>query len=272
MKEIACQFGDNKRLSGIMTLSNQEASTSNKAIVFLNAGLVTRHGPYRIHTRIARLAAQYGLNSLRFDYGDLGYSQPEQSGNSLITRTNNEIKEALDYLQSELRINQFILFGLCSGAEDGFRYADIDERVKGVIMIDSFSYKIPQNALISCLFRFQSWVFRKLRKLKNKPYYQKKLAHKEANLIDYQYMPRSECNQIMTHLIQRNVAIHFIYTSGIAYPFRYKEQFWTIFPELKPYKLATLDYLPTIGHVQLFEDERGHLLEVIEKRLIDILA
>lgn len=109
MKEITCQFGEHQRLSGILTQT--PASSSSKTLVLINAGLDGRHGPYRLYTHIARRAVHQGIPTFRFDLGDIGYSQPGNPGSPLTTRTMNEIRITLDYLQTTFGMKKFVLGG-----------------------------------------------------------------------------------------------------------------------------------------------------------------
>jgi hypothetical protein len=78
-------------------------------------------------------------------------------------------------------------------------------------------------------------------------------------------MPQSESKSILQSLIKRNLKFHFIYTN--ASPFNRHSKLWKMFPELKHYLGVALDYLPSIWHLQMLEEERLLLIKVIEKRL-----
>lgn len=312
MKEIACQFGENQRLSGIFTHSS--STSTKKALVLVSVGFIGKYGPFRIYTSIARRAAELGFDAFRFDLGSIGNSQPGDLTSSLKIRTNKEICSALDYLQTTYGIEQFVLGGLCSGAENSYRYAEEDPRVVGLIMIDPFAYRtrgyllhdlknrvikrilhlINPNAIANahhnpnpnyCIptthrsakrkltphnFMLRSW--RKLVQIlffnlageeRKKPPTQTAL-----HFIEYQLIPSDESGRILKILLERNVALHFIYTTGRIDYFNHKSQLWEMFPELKKYPRVKIDYFPQIEHTQMLEEDRRLLFEAIDQGLI----
>ena len=83
--------------------------------------------------------AKEGFPTLRFDLGGLGDSAPAHDDRPLQQRTQLEVGAALDYLGERFAVDGVTLAGLCSGAEDSFRHAEHDVRVKRVVMIDPFA-------------------------------------------------------------------------------------------------------------------------------------
>jgi pimeloyl-ACP methyl ester carboxylesterase len=139
MREVAVQFGEKGRLSGILTLP--EKATSTVVCILLSAGLVSKSGPYRLYTQVARRLARDGITTLRFDLGGVGDSTQASAG-ALHERTALEVRAALDHVFDAhgAKPPTVALAGLCSGAEDSFRHAEIDPRVRGVLLVDPFAY------------------------------------------------------------------------------------------------------------------------------------
>ena len=79
MREEIVQFGDDNRLSGILTLS-PEMVTDRPLVIFLNAGIVHHVGPNRLHVKLARALAEERYEVLRFDLSGLGESLPAPAG------------------------------------------------------------------------------------------------------------------------------------------------------------------------------------------------
>ncbi len=59
-----------------------------------------------------------GLASFRFDLSGIGESLPIGASGCSLERATTEIRQALDWLETQHGFKQFALFGLCSGADD----------------------------------------------------------------------------------------------------------------------------------------------------------
>jgi len=144
MKNIACDFGDGKRLKGVLSwpLANRRKKV---ALVLVSAGFTAKIGPYRVYAELARSLADIGIATLRFDLGGIGCSQTLNPGRELNERTRRDIQDAVNYLQEQHGIEYFVLGGLCSGAEDAFRYAEDDARVKNVVNHECFQPPVLES-------------------------------------------------------------------------------------------------------------------------------
>ena len=137
MTEKVVLFGKAKSLVGILTEPTSGTSSNNfPAIIILNAGLLHRIGPNRLHVAIARKMAAAGFFVLRFDFSGIGDSSVR--GDNLPFKKSSicETQEAMYYLNSSRGIGKFILVGVCSGANVAFKTACGDQRVVGVVGIN----------------------------------------------------------------------------------------------------------------------------------------
>ncbi len=259
--EQCCQFGEDQGLGGILTFPTHNFETEKTSVVMINAGLVPKQGPFRLYTELARKIADQGIHSFRFDLSGIGDSPQKNSHLPLQERTRIEIKEALDYLQKQFSIETFILTGLCSGAEDSFRYAENDPRVKGVILIDPFSYPTFGYQWRHLFFRLRRRVLRAVN------LYRPLSQSKKNSLIEYKYMSANESSGILKKLIKRKVRIHFIYTGGMIEAFNHKGQLRRMFPKIKFRGLVSVDHLSQIDHTQTLKRDRNLLIHSIRKHL-----
>ncbi|HEU4534994.1 MAG TPA: hypothetical protein VFS00_12795, partial [Polyangiaceae bacterium] len=92
-REKAHAFGEGGVLFGIVCAPTQPRP-GRPAVVLLNAGLVHRAGPFRLHVDLARRLAARGFVTLRLDQSALGDSQPRPGGLSYEARAVVDAREA----------------------------------------------------------------------------------------------------------------------------------------------------------------------------------
>lgn len=131
MKERAVAFGRDRCLSGIVT--EPEGDGAHAGVLLLNAGILHRVGPALLHVRLARALAGEGFPVLRFDFSGIGESEARSEAVPYEQRVVSEAQAGMDVL-GELGTRRFIVFGICSGADNGFRVALRDERVIGAVL------------------------------------------------------------------------------------------------------------------------------------------
>lgn len=125
-------------------------------VLMLNAGVVHRVGPFRLHVYLARMLAQCGLASFRFDLSGLGDSPPRSGKLSKDQRVQEDLQQVMDCLEGHGFDHGFVLLGLCSGAYHAHQAALVDRRVKGVVFLDGIAFRTVG-------FYFRHYVFRLLR-------------------------------------------------------------------------------------------------------------
>jgi pimeloyl-ACP methyl ester carboxylesterase len=141
MREEALLFGKTKSLVGIIT-DPPEAKRSNglPGIILLNAGIIHRVGPNRIHVKIARTLAPMGFVVLRFDFSGIGDSKVRDDNLPFEESAVRETQEAMDYLSTTRGVKRFHLIGISSGAIVSYKTAGRDSRVLGATLINPASY------------------------------------------------------------------------------------------------------------------------------------
>ena len=77
VKEKPVQFGPDGNLVGVMARpASGDVASTRPAVLFLNAGVIHRIGPHRLHVNLARYFAMRGVTSLRIDLSGIGDSRP----------------------------------------------------------------------------------------------------------------------------------------------------------------------------------------------------
>lgn len=259
MKETCCQFGPDGALAGIVSEPLEPAR--GMAVVLVSAGVTPKFGPFRLYTELARRLAQEGYRTLRFDLGGLGDSARGCEDRPLEQRTPLELGAALDYLHDRFQVEDVALAGLCSGAEDSFRHAEHDLRVKRVVMIDPFAYKTA------------GFVWRQLRDRARRRLLRglglfRPLARDGArSLVDYEYLARADAARILQRVLHRNVRLDFVYTGGMSRSFNHRQQLRAMFPDTDFRGLVTVEHLPRLEHTQFLEADRRTLIAAITRIL-----
>ena len=268
MTDTAVVFGQYDHLFGIETI----ATNSSIALIMLTPGMLHNTGPYRLHVDIANSLAQQGISSFRFDLSGIGESLGVGSAGKSIERAASEAIQAMDYLMQTHDIQQFILFGLCSGADDSMQTALLDDRVKGVIALDGVAYPTAEYKRREALL------------LVRKMLSPEKLINKIHQLIGSKSTPTSlaigddirefpdtpeQAGKEIQQLVDKGVQLHFIYTGGTHY-YNYAQQFYDMLPEMQWRGTESVQYFAQMDHVIMLCEDRELLLKHVVEKVLGI--
>jgi len=127
-------------LIGVFT-SSEKVATKSPALILLNSGLMHHVGTSNLSVKLARSVAKIGIQSFRFDSSGIGDSGTRALGVSHEERLVSEIREIMGKLSIQEGITQFVLCGLCSGADSALSAAAMDPRVVGIVQFDPMCFK-----------------------------------------------------------------------------------------------------------------------------------
>jgi len=150
-RERPVQLGPGGELVGIVAVPDGPSSPGTAdpgtsveqtaaVVIFLNAGVIHRVGPHRLHVILARRLAERGVTSLRLDLSGIGDSRPVPGAMSFRDSAVADVRTAMDGLEADLGARRFVLFGLCSGADNALATAAVDPRVVGLVVLDPPTY------------------------------------------------------------------------------------------------------------------------------------
>lgn len=139
MKEELVFFGESDSLVGILACPDHP-SKPRPAILLINAGIVHRVGPNRLHVKLARWLADEGFPVLRFDLSGIGDSRVRSDHLSFDKSCVQETQQAMAFLRDKKGVGQFFLVGICSGADIAFLTACEDPQVTGTVLINGRSF------------------------------------------------------------------------------------------------------------------------------------
>lgn len=139
VNETVAVFGPGHSLTGI--LAQPDAGAAGQiGCLLLNTGVNHRIGPHRLNVKLARRLASLGIPSLRFDLSGIGDSRPAQGEVDFRHQALLDMKAALDHFET-VGVRQVMVFGICSGAENGLTLAINDRRVVGLTQFDGDTFR-----------------------------------------------------------------------------------------------------------------------------------
>jgi pimeloyl-ACP methyl ester carboxylesterase len=277
MIEQAVRFGASGALVGIVT--RPEVVTEAPAFVMLNAGVLHRIGPHRLHVELARALATIGLASIRFDFSGIGDSGPRTDPLPARQAAVEETREAMEVLESAVGCRRFVVAGLCSGADVALRTAVRDPRVVGAVLIDGLPYRSWQffvRHYTRRLFRLSSWRnvlsgrhrgWSLLQARRNAP------ARRAPPSGTGQWWPlptdrdiptRTEAQDVLRALVARQVRLYLVYTGGYGEFVNAARQVGEVFPGVDAPGYLAVEHLPDADHVFTLGRHRERLVALVQ--------
>lgn len=264
--EIVVRFGDAESLVGIVTPA---AAPNGTAVVLLNAGVIHRVGPHRMNVQLARRLAARGFTAMRFDLSGIGDSRSAVGELSFRERSVVETRAALDRLARDHGARRFVLFGLCSGADNALATALEDPRVQGLVMVDPFTY-VTRRALGRKLVakarslggprRIVAWGLSVARRKVSARLAARKTTEESEPTQYGRVAPRAdEFLGWLQKLVDRKAGILALYSGALGERYNHEDQLFEVFPALR----GRVDraWFPEANHTFT---ARGEMLRLIE--------
>jgi pimeloyl-ACP methyl ester carboxylesterase len=253
MSEEVVQLGPGNRLVGILTTPPSGVRDGALACLLMNAGMIHRIGPHRLNVKIARALAGCGIATLRLDLSGVGDSPPTVGGRHFREQAVLDLRDAMDHLELRLGVRRFVVFGLCSGAANGYRLALEDQRVVGTLMFDGFSYPTFRTHLLRRWRRFRSLSWSSLAR-KIPQWLARRLAPGEAEggegegESEMGSPTREQFEHDMNRLVARGVAIYLVYSGSFLEHYNHASQIRDAFPKAAFLDSVRYDYMPDVDH------------------------
>jgi len=239
VKERVAWFGDEENLVAIV--SDPPTQGPGPGILILNAGVLHRVGPHRLHVNLARALAGLGHRVTRLDLSGIGDSRALPGRMTFRESSVADIRSALDSLMAEDGSSDFILFGICSGADNALATAEADPRIRGLVLVDPPAYATARSQARQSLgrtsgmqgwlrlpLRFGRWALRRIAKLFKSP-----SSAAKAHTGGRETPPIEEYRRQLNALAERNVRILAIYSGVLGARFNHEDQLFETFPELR---------------------------------------
>ncbi len=140
LRDEVLHFGDLDQLVGILSPGCHAETAARPGVILLNAGVLHRVGPHRLHVRLARTLAMAGFTTLRLDLGGIGDSVSASAATTFRETAVADTRTAMTRLAERHGLRSFVVSGLCAGADNALATALADDRVRGIAVIDPPTY------------------------------------------------------------------------------------------------------------------------------------
>lgn len=263
--EQILRFGQEDSTLGIVTPG--DSGDRKAGIVFLNAGVLHRIGPHRLHVDLARRFAARGFDCLRLDLSGIGDSPPA-GGSSFRESAVADTRAAMDALGEARQVRRFILFGLCSGADNAVATALADDRVAGLVLLDPHSYptrrSLARRAAARVLelespARALGWAARVALRTARRRVMARATADAGNGLDQGRERPAAHVfGGWLATLADRDVKVLAIYSGGLGASYNHPDQVFEVFPELRG--RIERRYFPHANHMFTELAVRQHMM------------
>ncbi len=284
IRERVVRFGPKHSLVGILTTS-KAAATELPHIVVINAGIVHRVGPNRLYVDMARSIAVLGYPVLRFDLAGLGDSDAVGGGASLVESAIHDVQHAMDHLAQTRQATQFLVFGLCSGANYAMATAFTDARVIGVMLIDPTVARTKRSLMVHAMRRLSHVSTLRELVLFRHPVFHRALgrgrsaAFSVAQAAEGQSAQRAsagmarssaaEVRSALEALIARGLRMMLVFTGGVNHVYNYRDQLFDLLPGLDFRGQLKLQYMPDTDHTVSDAPARARLFASVRTWLTE---
>ncbi len=265
-RESVLQVGSPNPLNGVLLEVSASTNSPRPCVIILNSGLLHHVGSCGFSVKLARLVAASGHNSFRFDFSGIGDSPARAVVADYMTRMEQEVSEVIDHLQARLGCDQFVLYGLCSGAFTSLACAANDARVVGVAQIAPQAFRTPRwyvNHFLPKLINPKAYTKRiaALFNRESQPSYEdsfEQLADADIEVPDR----RAHALQYEA-LVARNVPMFALSTRGEADFYNYVGQFQDMLPNVKFDGLLEEHYFADTRHIITEPDDQLQVLALV---------
>ena len=260
MEEVI-RIGDDGQF-GLLTRA--QASPRGMCVVLLNAGLIHRIGPQRLHVELARSLSACGYDAFRFDLPGIGDAAmaTAQSPQQVLDRV-------FDLVLARTGASGLIVGGVCSAADLGWRVALRDDRVQGLLLIDPMAVKgrwygagRVRMAMRSPLRQWPAKLLRRVRAGVGTA--STATAAPSPAIEDYRDWPApDEFRRQAGDLLARGVRILALYTGGVADYMLHARQIGDTFGDACTHPGFRGRFDPSLDHILFAASDRRRVVAEI---------
>lgn len=264
MQEQAFRFGRAHHMVGIAGLP--PANANGVGVIVLNAGLVHRIGPFRLHVELTRRLNACGYPTLRFDLSTIGDSGACGDSQTRTQQVCADVGDAMNLLQQQSGCKRVVLVGLCSGAQNAHTVACSDARVAGAVFLDGYAYRTFGYRLRHYLPRLLG-AGRWLRALTHRR--EPSTPRSTEPVFAVARLPREVVRADFVSMLDRGMKLCLIYSGGISNYFNHAHQFRECFGRVMARPGVSTRFIGEADHTYILTGDRNRLLDNIEHWLSD---
>lgn len=263
MREQAFRFGRARHLVGIAGWPPSTAPEATGVIV-LNAGLVHRIGPFRLHVEMTRRLNAHGYPTLRFDLSTIGDSASSGESQTRHQQICADVADAMKLLGEQTACKRFVLIGLCSGSQSAHMVACSDPNVAGAVFLDGYAYRTLGYHLRYYLPRLldaKRWL-RVVTRRRQAPQ-----SGSSEPAFTVAPLPQAVVRADLAGMLNRGLKLCLIYSGGISRYFNHARQFRECFGRVVSHPDVFTRFFKEADHTYILTGDRNRLLEQIERWL-----
>lgn len=262
MMENVYTFGKDGSLVGVVTEPDSHPQKDSlPGVVLWNAGLLHRVGPFRLYVDMARKLASMGFLVFRFDLAGKGDSETPKDTRLYEQRAVADIREAMDSLSVKRGADEFVLIGLCSGADEAHSVAVADSRVSGAVLLDACGYRtlgFYPRYFGGRLFKPKKW-----KNFLTRTYHRVFQVTPTDEMFGRKFPPKQNVKADLAMLIERGLNLLYIYSSGAYEYYNYPGQFEDMFGPMDFQGRLQVEYFGEADHLYTLLEDRNKLMKTI---------
>lgn len=243
--------------SGFGILTPATAPARGMGVVLFNAGLIHRPGPLRLHVDLARALSQAGFDVFRLDLPGVGDTGTGGDAAAFALR-------AFDAVSARTGASGFLVGGICSAADLGWRMVGLDARIQGLLLIDPMAVRGPWyrvGRLVRLLrMPLRELATKALRRAGTRPHD----AGPGPAAEDYRDWPSPlEFRSRLAGALERGVRVLGFYTGGVADYLLHPRQIDATYAGLRGHRGLRLEFHPELDHILFAARHRRQVVDTI---------
>lgn len=262
-RERAFRFGRSHHLVGLAGLPSASPAPVPVGLIVLNTGFMHRVGPFRLHVEMTRRLNALGYPTLRFDLSTMGDSGASGESQSRDAQIRADVTDAMALLGQQSGCTQFVLIGLCRGAQSAHTAAVTEAGIAGAILLDGYIYRSTGFLLrhyLPRLFSISRWRHFLARRLRSP-------APMGEAAFGSVYPPQAQVRGELADMLNRGLKLCFIYSGGISEQLNHPRQFRECFGRVADHPQTSVELLCGTDHTYTLQCDRDRLLTQVESWL-----
>jgi hypothetical protein len=263
LRDEVLRFGPDEQLVGVLS-----GPTAPTAVLLLNAGVLHRIGPHRLHVSLARRLAELGFSALRLDLGGIGDSVASSDAPTFRESAVADTRLAMSGLEAK----RHVIFGICAGADNALATALADDRVAGIVLVDPYVYATRRAQLRDVRAKLQRmgaresvrWGMRLVgRRVRERLERLRDRGKAQAEPQGREPPPIADYRMQLAALVERGVKILAVYSGSLGTAYNHEDQLFELFPELR----GKVDraYFPHANHTFTELDAQRALIDTVSR-------